>query len=199
MRKWRTVSLAGVAATMLLATACGAEEPQSTDTKLVQPAAGNGSGKANGNAADGNAGGAAEKPQSAGQLAVRKDSKLGSMVTDSAGMTLYRFDKDTNKPPASNCKGSCATTWPPLLAGSAGLSGISVQGVDKALLGTITRDDGSLQVTLNGWALYYFASDSAPGDAKGQGVGGVWFAATPEGKKATPSMASSSSSSSYGY
>jgi predicted lipoprotein with Yx(FWY)xxD motif len=119
---------------------------------------------------------------------------LGSVVTDGRGMTLYRFDKDTAKPPTSNCKGDCATKWPPLLAGS---GDITVQGIDKSLLGTLTRGDGSKQVTLNGWALYYFSGDSKAGDSKGQGVGGTWFAATPEGKKAVET--SGSSSSNYGY
>ena len=55
-------------------------------------------------------------------------------------------------------------------------------GVDATLLGTITRDDGSTQVTYNGWPLYYFHEDAAPGDTNGQGVGGVWFLVSPEGE-----------------
>jgi predicted lipoprotein with Yx(FWY)xxD motif len=56
------------------------------------------------------------------------------------------------------------------------------EGVDATLLGTITRDDGSTQVTYNGWPLYYFHEDAAPGDTNGQGVGGVWFLVSPEGE-----------------
>ncbi|WP_236788301.1 SCO0930 family lipoprotein [Amycolatopsis sp. GM8] len=106
---------------------------------------------------------------------------LGQVLTGSNGMTLYRFDKDTAKPPKSNCDGDCAKAWPPLLAGGS----IDVQGVDSKLVGTVTRSDGTEQVTVNGWAVYYYAKDTAPGQAKGQGVGGTWSAITPTGGKAT--------------
>ena len=56
------------------------------------------------------------------------------------------------------------------------------EGVDVTLLGTITRDDGSTQVTYNGWPLYYFHEDVAAGDTNGQGVEGVWFLVSPEGE-----------------
>ena len=56
------------------------------------------------------------------------------------------------------------------------------EGVDVTLLGTITRDDGSTQVTYNGWPLYYFHEDMAAGDTNGQGVEGVWFLVSPEGE-----------------
>jgi len=56
------------------------------------------------------------------------------------------------------------------------------EGVDATLLGTITRDDGSTQVTYNGWPLYYFHEDMAAGDTNGQGVEGVWFLVSPEGE-----------------
>ena len=54
-------------------------------------------------------------------------------------------------------------------------------GVDEALLGTASRTDGSSQVTYNGWPLYYFAADSAPGDINGQGVNDVWWVVDPSG------------------
>ena len=114
-------------------------------------------------------------------LAATETEALGTIVTDGQGMTLYRFDDDTAKPPKSNCDGDCATAWPPLIAGEAG---IEVQGIDKTLVGTVERSDGSTQVTLAGWPLYHYAKDKAPGDVNGHGAGGRWFAATPEGKKA---------------
>ncbi|WP_309116108.1 hypothetical protein [Saccharothrix sp.] len=107
--------------------------------------------------------------------------KLGTVLTDKDGMTLYRFDKDTAKPPTSNCDGDCAVKWPPLLVES---ENFEVQGVDKALVGTVTRKDGTKQVTVAGWPLYLFAEDKVCGEAKGHGVGGVWFAAEPDGSKA---------------
>jgi predicted lipoprotein with Yx(FWY)xxD motif len=130
--------------------------------------------------------------------------QLGTIVVDAQGMTLYRFDADTNNPPTSNCNGSCATYWPPVMAGS---SAPQVQGVSASLLGTVTRSDGSKQITLAGWPLYTYVGDQAPGDAKGQGLdlsGGKWWAVTPTGQKAgsagsgASSAPSSSGSSSSG-
>ncbi len=101
------------------------------------------------------------------------------MLTDKDGMTLYRFDKDTAKPPKSNCDGECAATWPPMLA----TGDVDVQGVDKNLVGKVTRADGTEQVTVGGWALYRYAKDAKAGDANGQGVGGAWYAANAKGGK----------------
>ncbi|MFB7615553.1 hypothetical protein [Kitasatospora sp. NPDC056181] len=130
-------------------------------------------------------------------LQAATDPKLGTIVTDGAGFTLYRFDKDTAMPPMSNCNGNCASTWPPAPANGAA----TVKGIDSKLVGTVTRADGSKQLTLNGWPAYRYASDTKPGDTKGQGVGGIWFALTPTGGKAgapsggtTPSTPSSPSS-----
>jgi predicted lipoprotein with Yx(FWY)xxD motif len=115
-------------------------------------------------------------------LIAKKVSNLGSVVTDRDGMTLYRFDKDTSNPPASTCEGQCAQTWPPVTTTA---TQIHLEGVDQNLVGTIARKDGSVQLTLGGWPLYRFAKDAAPGEVKGQGVNNVWYATTPEGKKAT--------------
>ena len=132
----------------------------------------------------------ANQPQSANQevsqaggvkLAVAQVGNLGQVVTDQNGLTLYRFDKDKAKPSASSCKDACAETWPPALGDSANLQ---LQGVDAALVGAVTRADGTKQLTLNGWPLYTYAKDTAAGEAKGQGVGKTWFAVTPQGKKA---------------
>lgn len=126
---------------------------------------------------------------------------LGTIVTDGSGYTLYRFDKDTAKPSMSNCNGACATLWPPVAA----VDNAQVKGVDKALVGTVTRADGSKQLTLNGWPLYRYSPDTKPGDTKGQGVGGTWYASTPQGKKAavqtpaSPSPTPSSGGGGYGY
>ncbi|GAA3869372.1 hypothetical protein GCM10022243_38600 [Saccharothrix violaceirubra] len=105
---------------------------------------------------------------------------LGTVLTDAQGMTLYRFDKDTAKPSESTCDGDCAAKWPPALAGD---GDIQVEGVDRSLVGTVDRQEGK-QLTIAGWPLYRFAQDQAPGEAKGQGVGGTWFAAATDGKKA---------------
>ena len=140
----------------------------------------------------------ASQPQSVNQevsqaggvkLAVAQVGTLGQVVTDQNGLTLYRFDKDKAKPSVSNCNGACAEMWPPALGDSANLQ---LQGVDAALVGAVTRADGTKQLTLNGWPLYTYAKDTAAGDAKGQGVGKTWFAATPQGKKAQSPAVSSS-------
>ncbi|RSS35975.1 hypothetical protein EF912_35815 [Streptomyces sp. WAC07061] len=126
----------------------------------------------------------AAKP--AGQLAIAATDQLGSVLTDSAGFTLYRFDKDTAKPPASNCDGDCAKAWPVVAAGEV----TAAAGMDPALLGEVVRKDGGKQLTVAGWPVYRFAKDTKAGDLNGQGVGGTWFAFAPDGKKAAKAAAS---------
>ncbi len=103
------------------------------------------------------------------------DPKLGSFLVDSKGMTLYLYTKDT--PGVSNCSGACLKAWPPLGLPATGslVAGPGVTGT----LGTLTRSDGTLQVTYNGMPLYYWAKDMKPGDVTGQGVGGVWYVVPP--------------------
>ncbi|MFF7731187.1 hypothetical protein [Streptomyces sp. NPDC008001] len=123
-------------------------------------------------------------PSRSGQTALvrSEDPKLGALVTDAKGFTLYRFDMDKPKPSVSDCNGECAITWPP----AAATGSVTLKGIDKSLVGTVTRSDGSKQLTLGGWPLYRFAKDARPGDTKGQGVGGTWFASSPTGMKAGP-------------
>jgi predicted lipoprotein with Yx(FWY)xxD motif len=91
-------------------------------------------------------------------------------------MTLYLFTADS--PGVSTCVDGCLAAWPPLLTGG----GPVAQGAaDAGLLGTLTRDDGTVQVTYGGWPLYFFASDMAAGDVAGQGVNGAWFVVAPDG------------------
>ncbi|MEE1782481.1 hypothetical protein PUR71_06030 [Streptomyces sp. SP17BM10] len=113
-------------------------------------------------------------------LQTATDPKLGTIVTDGSGFTLYRFDKDESTPPDSYCNAGCVSTWPP----EAATGNATVKGIDSKLVGSFTRDDGSKQITINGWPVYRYAPDTKPGDTKGQGVMGVWFAVTPTGGKA---------------
>lgn len=113
----------------------------------------------------------------AATVSLGENAELGSFLTDDKGMTLYLFTKDT--PNTSNCYEKCATAWPPLLTTGAPAAG---EGVDAALLGTTSRTDGTTQVTYNGWPLYYYEKDKAPGDVVGQNVGGVWFVVSPAGE-----------------
>ena len=111
-------------------------------------------------------------------VSLGKNDKLGSFLVDDKGMTLYLFTKDT--PNTSNCYDKCATAWPPLLTTGQPAAG---EGVDASLLGTTQRTDGTIQVTYNGWPLYYYPKDKAPGDVTGQDVGDVWFVVSATGEQ----------------
>jgi len=97
------------------------------------------------------------------------------LVAARNGMTVYNFTKDVKDSGTSACTGGCLETWPALTvaAGETPAAGSGVAGK----LGTITRDDGSLQVTYNGLPLYFFKNDQAPGDANG--VYENWVAVKP--------------------
>ncbi len=89
------------------------------------------------------------------------------LVAASNSHTVYNFSRDT--PGVSNCTGGCITNWPPLTlaSGQTPTGGPGVTGQ----LGTITRADGSLQVTYKGLPLYFFHSDTKPGDTNGNYTG----------------------------
>src|SRR5579864_345464 len=91
-------------------------------------------------------------------------TKLGTIVVDSKGITLYDFVKD--KGTTSVCYGACAALWPPLLTQGKPVAG---PGVKASLLGTTKRKDGKLEVTYGGHPLYYFVTDRKPGQTTGQG------------------------------
>ena len=110
----------------------------------------------------------------AGSVVAVAASSLGDILVDGEGNTLYLFTPDAQGP--STCSDGCAAAWPPLVDEvTAG------DGVDGSLLGTTERADGSVQVTYNGWPLYYFTSDASPGDVNGQGANDVWFVVSPAG------------------
>jgi predicted lipoprotein with Yx(FWY)xxD motif len=119
-------------------------------------------------------------PAAAGtKVAVANNGKLGQILVDDKGMTLYLFVKDTGT--SSTCYDQCAQFWPPLLTTGAPQAGT---GANQSLLGTTTRTDGKVEVTYAGHPLYYFLKDKAPGDITGQGVNGfgdLWWVLTPTG------------------
>ncbi|MBM7831331.1 putative lipoprotein with Yx(FWY)xxD motif [Agromyces cerinus] len=117
--------------------------------------------------------------EASGAVLTTADSELGEIVVDGEGMTVYMFDNDAQGADASSCEGECATNWPAVTTES---DAPEVEGVTGEI-GTITGVDGSTQVTLNGWPLYYFAGDGASGDTNGQGVNDVWWVLTPAGEK----------------
>ena len=117
------------------------------------------------------------------------DSDLGKIVVDADGRTVYVFDKDTAGSGKSACSGDCLAKWPAVTADS---DKPAVDGVSGEI-GTITRDDGSTQVTLGGMPLYLYAGDSQAGDVTGQAVGGIWWVVGADGKKITATAVPESS------
>jgi predicted lipoprotein with Yx(FWY)xxD motif len=121
-------------------------------------------------------------PQGAFAIQVQERQDLGRMLTDVSGRALYLFMADEQNGKRSACHEDCATEWPPVVTAGEPLG---AAGVDGKLLGTILREDGSTQVTYNGWPLYYHAGDVAPGDITGQaemGFGAEWYVVTPAGE-----------------
>jgi predicted lipoprotein with Yx(FWY)xxD motif len=127
---------------------------------------------------DGSAGAPGGGPAEDAELATA-DSDLGTIVVDDDGKTVYVFDKDTPGSGKSSCTGECLEAWPPVVAESDSPVADGVTGD----VGTITRDDGTAQLTLDGSPLYYWQGDVAPGDVTGQGVQGVWWVVAPDGSK----------------
>jgi predicted lipoprotein with Yx(FWY)xxD motif len=117
------------------------------------------------------------------KIAVATNAKLGQVLVDESGMTVYLFVADTGT--SSTCYTTCATIWPPVLTTGAPQAGA---GVQASLLGTTTRTDGKVEVTYAGHPLYYFVQDKAAGDAKGQavnGFGALWWVLSPAGAAIT--------------
>jgi LPXTG-motif cell wall-anchored protein len=135
-------------------------------------------------AAAGGAAAAAATPT----VSVTTNAQLGPILVGPNGMTLYLYKKDAAG--VSNCTGGCAAAWPPLTVTGAPTAGAGVTGT----LGTITRADGTTQVTYNGWPLYYYAADSQAGQTSGQGVGGVWSVVSPTAAAAPTAAANSGTS-----
>jgi predicted lipoprotein with Yx(FWY)xxD motif len=108
---------------------------------------------------------------------VATDPKLGQILVDGKGMTLYIFTQDG--PDKSNCNASCLANWPPLLTQGNPTLGT---GVDDSKIGSAVLADGTRIVTYNHMPLYYFIKDTKPGETNGQGVGSVWFVISPDGE-----------------
>jgi len=160
-------ALAAVNVVGLMAAACGSSTPNASGTSGSSTTAASPAG------ATGTTGGA-------GQVVATTVSNAkigGSILVDSSGMTLYKFSADSAG--TSACTGTCATAWPPLTVPS----GTTPQGGSGAggTFATITRPDGSRQVTYDGDPLYTFSGDSAAGATNGQDIqsdGGTWTVVT---------------------
>jgi predicted lipoprotein with Yx(FWY)xxD motif len=167
------------AALALIATGCG-----SSDSSSSGGAYGGGESSSSGGAYGG---GATTQPattqssEGAATVTVAMVPKLGKVVVDSDGFTLYDFHKD--KGTTSSCYGPCANVWPPLATTGKPKAG---GGVSASMLGTTKRKDGTTQVTFAGHPLYTYTADSKPGEANGNDIttyGGEWYALTPSGEE----------------
>jgi predicted lipoprotein with Yx(FWY)xxD motif len=151
-------------ASALLATACG-----SAAASPSAPAS--------------SAAGSSASASTTGTVITTKSGSTGAFLTNASGRAVYLWAKDgTNM---SACSGACAAAWPPVPA----TGQLTAAGGAKASdLGTITRSDGTKQVTYDGHPLYYFAGDSAAGQTNGQGsdsFGAPWWLLAPGGSKIT--------------
>ena len=129
--------------------------------------------------------GAPPKVDAAGYipLAVATGGELGQYLVDAEGRSVYLFEADTQgtggQQAVSGCYDACAEAWPPLIAGAAFDPGVN-------LVGTAPRNDGTMQVTYNGWPVYYYVKDRAPGQTTGHDIedfGAEWYLLTPDGEK----------------
>ncbi|HUC38315.1 MAG TPA: hypothetical protein VMR97_14485, partial [Acidimicrobiales bacterium] len=148
----RTLTVLGISAVALVAAACSTSTPTAKNAKNAAHTAASGT-----SAAD--------------TVLARSVGSLGTILVDNKGRTLYSFTLDSGG--KSACYAGCDTTWPPLLvaAGTTPKGGPGVHGT----LGTITRTDPGLQVTINGTPLYTYSGDSAPGQTNGEGIDSTWY------------------------
>lgn len=168
---------------------------------LLATACGSSGGSGSGAAGAGGGGGAGASTGSGGSLSAATiksaSGSVGTYLTDGSGRALYLWMADSNN--KSACSGACAGLWPPLTASGTPKAASGVQASD---LGTITRSDGTKQVTYDGHPLYYYAGDSGSGDTNGQGSNGFgakWWLVAPSGSAITGAPAASTSAPSYNY
>jgi predicted lipoprotein with Yx(FWY)xxD motif len=124
--------------------------------------------------------GGADQKEKPGTEIVAGDSEFGEMLYDSNDQAIYIFENDGED--ETVCYDECAEAWPPVLTDGAPEAG---DGVEGSLLGTIERDDGTIQVTYAGQPLYFYAHE-APGEVRCHNVdlnGGFWWVVGPDGER----------------
>jgi predicted lipoprotein with Yx(FWY)xxD motif len=167
-------------AALLVAACSSAGSSSSTGAAAGTPAAGTPA--AAGSSPSSSAG------ASGGTVIKTASTSAGTVLTNGSGRAVYLWVKDTGD--MSNCNGACAGAWPPVTTTGAATASGAAKASD---LGTITRSDGSKQVTYDGHPLYYFSGDSGPGTATGQGsdgFGAKWWLVAPTGSDVTASVSS---------
>jgi predicted lipoprotein with Yx(FWY)xxD motif len=183
-RRLLGVAVAIVAALAL--AACGDDSGSSSATtgSAGTTAAASASTSAGGAAttAASSSGGAATTAAASGSATVSAadNSTIGQQIlVNSAGMTVYLFEPDGTAT-TSTVPAGIKANWPAVVADGTPVAGT---GIDASKLGVAPQPDGTQQVTYGGHLLYTFISDVAPGDAKGQDLGGAWYVVTPAGDK----------------
>jgi predicted lipoprotein with Yx(FWY)xxD motif len=162
---------------------------------MVSVCAGTGTASAAGTAGSaGSSAGAVSSPSTGSPSTALKTRKINgvTVLTNAKGFTLYWFGPDTST--KSSCNGSCAAIWPPVKGPATAGPGVTGK------LGTIKRSDGSIQATYNGHPLYTYVADTAPGQARGNGLnvnGGLWHEATASGAAAPKPSASTAGGNGY--
>jgi predicted lipoprotein with Yx(FWY)xxD motif len=176
MRRFVPV-LAALAALALLA-GCGSSSSSSNDnaanTTPANPYGGNATSSTTPAASTSDDGGDAETIKTA-------KAKPGTILVDGEGKAVYLFEMD--KKGVSKCSDACAAAWPPVTTTGAPKA---TGGATSSMLGTLKRDDGTMQVTYNGHPLYYYAGDSTPGQTNGEGLtdyGAEWYVVGTKGDK----------------
>jgi predicted lipoprotein with Yx(FWY)xxD motif len=175
MKNW--IATAAVAAGIALAaTACSSG---SSSSSPAAPAASSATAQASSPYATASA---SSSGSAAAMIKLSSVSSIpGKFLVDAQGRTMYLFEAD--KSGTSTCSGACAAAWPPVTVSGSPQAG---SGVDQALLGTVKRDDGTMQLTYNKHPLYYFAADTAAGQDHGQGskeFGAGWYVVNAQGSK----------------
>jgi predicted lipoprotein with Yx(FWY)xxD motif len=126
-------------------------------------------------------------PANAG-LTVLK-TKIGYVLANATGRTVYWYGHDAKGSGKSSCTGACLGAWPAVTGMPEAAPGVKLSGK----LGSITRPGGVVQATYNGYPLYTYAADMAPGDTTGNGVGGQWHVITGTTLSSSPASAAAAS------
>lgn len=116
------------------------------------------------------------------RLETAEHETVGRYLTNQDGKSLYMFAQDEQSGEYSTCYETCAIAWPPYTTEEPPAAG---EHIDEERLGLIEREDGTQQVTYDGWPLYFFARDVYPGDFLGQGMdhmGDLWYLLSPDGE-----------------
>lgn len=181
MRTSRRAALAGLfPLTAFLVAACGS-------ATAANPGAAYGTSQANALASGSGSPTAPGAPAKAA-LTVEK-TKIGYVLANATGRTVYWYGRDVRGSGKSSCNDVCLNAWPAVTGMPAAAPGVKLKGK----LGSITRPGGTVQATYNGYPLYTYASDMAPGDTTGNGVGGQWHVITGKVLSSSPASAAAAS------